>query len=70
MIEEQLLDESEVFQVRKQKLSELRGQGFNFPNQFHREHLAADIAKEYEGETKEALAEKKVKLIAIKAINN
>ncbi|MFZ4405641.1 MAG: lysine--tRNA ligase, partial [Pseudobdellovibrionaceae bacterium] len=61
MIEEQL-DESEVYQVRKQKLVELREQGFNFPNQFHREHYAADITRDYESSSKEELAEKKVKV--------
>ncbi len=61
MIEEQL-DESEVYQVRKQKLVELREQGFNFPNQFHREHYAVDITRDYESSSKEELAEKKVKV--------
>ncbi len=55
MIEEQL-DESEVYQVRKQKLADLREQGFNFPNQFRREHLALDIAQQYSTATKEELA--------------
>ncbi len=61
MIEEQV-DESEVLHVRKQKLSELRGRGFNFPNQFHREHLASEISKDYAGISKEDLAEKHVKV--------
>jgi lysyl-tRNA synthetase class 2 len=55
------LDESEVYQIRKQKLVDLRAQGFNFPNEFRREHLATDLLKEYGKEEKEALAEKKVK---------
>jgi lysyl-tRNA synthetase class 2 len=64
MIEEPIqLDESEVYQIRKQKLTELREQGFNFPNQFHREHLAADITREHEKAAKDELAEKKVKVI-------
>ena len=43
MIEEQQLDESEVYHIRKQKLAALRTSGFNFPNEFRREHLAADL---------------------------
>ena len=47
MIEEHVLDESEIFQVRKQKLADLRHDGFNFPNQFRREHLALNLMNEY-----------------------
>jgi lysyl-tRNA synthetase class 2 len=63
MIEEQVLDESEVYQIRKQKLAELRSEGFNFPNHFHREHLAADITRDYENASKEELAEKKIPVV-------
>ena len=59
MIEEQL-DESEVYHIRKQKLAELRTHGFDFPNAFRREHLAADILNKYSGVEKEALALQKV----------
>lgn len=64
MTEEQVehLDESEVYHIRKQKLAELRSSGFNFPNEFRREHLAADLLKEYAELEKETLAEKKVKV--------
>ena len=50
MTEEQIeqLDESEVYQIRKQKLATLREEGFNFPNQFHRSHLAQIILNDYE----------------------
>ncbi|QRN03283.1 lysine--tRNA ligase [Legionella sp. MW5194] len=59
---EEILDESEVYQIRKQKLGELRQQGFNFPNHFHRQHLAAELLKDYDGFEKEALAEQAVKV--------
>jgi lysyl-tRNA synthetase class 2 len=60
MIEEQL-DESEVYLIRKQKLAQIRNDGFNFPNTFRREHLAADLIKDYAGIDKEGLVEKKIK---------
>lgn len=61
MIEEQL-DESEVYHIRKQKLAQLRTQGFDFPNQFSREHLAAELIKEYSEGDKESLAAQKVQV--------
>ncbi len=60
MIEEQL-DESEVYQIRKQKLGTLRHDGFAFPNTFRREHIATDLMSAYSGLDKEALAQKQVK---------
>ena len=54
---EELLDENDVYQVRKQKLVDLRRDGFNFPNQFRREHLAQDLMSQYSGFSKEELAE-------------
>ena len=62
MIEEHVLDESEIFQVRKQKLADLRHDGFNFPNQFRREHLALNLMNEYASVSKEDLAPKQVKV--------
>ncbi|QEY51105.1 lysine--tRNA ligase [Legionella longbeachae] len=64
MTEEQVehLDESEVYHIRKQKLAELRTQGFNFPNHFRREHLAQELIKEYDSLDKETLAEKHIKV--------
>ena len=62
MIEEPL-DESEVYHVRKQKLVDLREQGFNFPNQFRREHLAIDLMDRYAKTTKENLAEQSVHVV-------
>jgi lysyl-tRNA synthetase class 2 len=61
MIEEHL-DESEIYQVRKQKLADLRKGGFNFPNQFRRQHLAADLMKQYAEVSKEDLAPKQIKV--------
>jgi lysyl-tRNA synthetase class 2 len=55
-----ILDESEVYQIRKQKLSELREQGFNFPNTFRRKDLAADILNQYQEYDKESLAAKEI----------
>ncbi|GGI79501.1 lysine--tRNA ligase [Legionella impletisoli] len=65
MIEEQIeqLDESEVYQIRKQKLVDLRDQGFNYPNQFQRQHLALELVDQYGDESKETLAEKHVKVV-------
>ena len=57
------LDEGEVFQIRKQKLVDLREKGFNFPNQFRRQHLASDLFSQYEQETKENLAEKAIEVV-------
>lgn len=61
MTDEQLLDESEVYHIRKQKLAELREGGFNFPNQFRRAHLAEDLLTEFNVFEKEPLAEKQIK---------
>lgn len=50
-------DESEVYHVRKQKLAHLRSEGFNFPNQFRRQYLAANLTNQYSEKSKESLAE-------------
>lgn len=57
------LDESEVYQIRKEKLAQLRRDGFNFPNEFRREHLAADLHRDYAELEKEALAQQPVKAV-------
>lgn len=57
---EEYLDEGDVYQVRKQKLVELRESGFNFPNQFRPEHLADELMNQYGSYTKEQLAEERV----------
>lgn len=59
--EEQVLDESEVYQIRKQKLADMRTGGFNFPNAFRREDLAQDLMTKYACVEKEALAQQQVK---------
>ncbi len=61
MIEEHL-DESEIYHIRKQKLAELRSSGFNFPNQFRRQHIAADLMTQYAEVAKEDLAAQQVKV--------
>ncbi|WP_028388406.1 lysine--tRNA ligase [Legionella fairfieldensis] len=62
MTEEQHLDESEVYQIRKQKLADLRASGFRFPNAFRRQYLAENLLQQYAGVEKEDLAEKQVKV--------
>jgi lysyl-tRNA synthetase, class II len=62
MIEEPL-DESEVYHIRKQKLVDLREQGFQFPNQFRREDLAHDLMQRYAAIAKEDLAQQAVKAV-------
>ncbi len=57
------LNESEVYQIRKQKLADIREQGFNFPNHFRREHLAADLMVTYAHVEKSVLAEQHVKVV-------
>lgn len=52
----------DVYEVRKQKLDALRETGFDFPNAFRRTHLAEDITKAHAEDTKEALAEKAIKV--------
>ncbi len=59
---EEFIDESEVYQIRKQKLADLRTGGFNFPNQFRREHFAEELNKAFSEYDKESLAEKQVKV--------
>lgn len=60
---DEFIDESEVYHIRKQKLAELRTTGFNFPNQFRREHLADELNKEFSEYDKESLAQKQVKAV-------
>jgi lysyl-tRNA synthetase class 2 len=51
---------AEVYVIRKQKLADLREQGFDFPNAFKRDHLALDLTTRYAGFTKEALVDEAV----------
>ena len=40
-------DENQLIALRQEKLSEMRDAGIAFPNDFKREHYAADLQKEY-----------------------
>lgn len=60
MIEDNYEDESVLFQIRQQKLADLRDQGFIFPNHFRKNALAANLIAEFGESSKEALAEKQV----------
>ena len=44
-----------IIEERRAKLAALRAGGVAYPNDFRREHLAADIAKQYESKAREAL---------------
>ena len=57
------VDENVIYQIRKQKLAELRGAGFNFPNQFHRQHISADLLAQYQNLTKGELVDAAVKVV-------
>ena len=57
-----LLDESEVYRIRKQKLATLREEGFQFPNHFRRSALAADITAQYASCSKEELEVKQIRI--------
>jgi lysyl-tRNA synthetase, class II len=59
---EELLDESEVYRIRKQKLAQLREEGFQFPNHFRPEQVAEELLKEYSAVDKETLAAQQVKV--------
>lgn len=54
------LDVNEQIGQRKAKLAALREQGIAFPNDFRRDHLAADLHATYDQFSKEELAEKNV----------
>lgn len=53
-------DESVVYQIRQQKLADLRAQGFAFPNEFRRNALAQDLLNSHGEKNKEMLAEEKI----------
>jgi lysyl-tRNA synthetase class 2 len=62
MIEQNQEDESVVYQIRQQKLAQLREEGFIFPNHFRRDSLAKDLFANYAEMSKEELAEHKVQV--------
>lgn len=57
---EEMLDESQVIQVRKEKLAQLRNQGFCFPNTFKRADIASDLFEQYKALDKEALEAQRI----------
>ena len=57
---DEILDEQDVYLVRQNKLSALREKGFDFPNNFRRQNLAADLHNAYTHSTKEELASHKI----------
>jgi lysyl-tRNA synthetase class 2 len=50
-----IVDESEVYQLRKQKLATIRSNGFNFPNHFRRNDLALNLTNQYDDKDKDSL---------------
>ncbi len=50
-----IVDENQIIAERRAKLAELRKLGNAFPNDFSREHLAADLHAAHDGKTKEEL---------------
>lgn len=56
MTTEELIDDRDVYEIRQQKLADLRAKGFDFPNHFRRSHRAAEILQEYADTPAETLA--------------
>lgn len=54
------IDENEILQVRREKLTALRENGFNFPNNFKPQNNAAKIHADYSDKTKEELQDHKI----------
>lgn len=54
---EVILDENQQQALRREKLHALREKGNAYPNDFHRDSLAADIHQAYDNKTKEELVE-------------
>ena len=59
MTSNEVIDDRDVYEIRQQKLADLRNQGFNFPNHFRRQHYATDILKQYSDTPADTLAETK-----------
>lgn len=55
-------DVNQQIRERKQKLSALREQGIAFPNDFRREHMAADLHAEFDDEEGDALESQGVRV--------
>jgi len=56
-------DENQIIATRRAKLQELRAKGIAFPNDFRREHLAADLHRAYGGMTKEELESRAIRIV-------
>jgi lysyl-tRNA synthetase class 2 len=54
-------DENQIIAERRARLAELRKRGVAFPNDFRREHLAADLHKAWGGKSNEEIEPKAVK---------
>src|SRR5258708_5504546 len=54
-------DENQIIAERRAKLAELRRRGVAFPNDFPREHLAADLHKAWDEKSNEEIEPKAVK---------
>src|SRR5713226_8832435 len=54
-------DENQIIAERRAKLAELRKRGAAFPNDFRREHLAADLHRAWGGKSNEEIEPKAVK---------
>ena len=56
MNSDELIDDRDVYEIRQEKLVNLRAQGFNFPNHFRRSHQAAEVLQKYADMDAEQLA--------------
>ncbi|TMH18346.1 MAG: lysine--tRNA ligase [Betaproteobacteria bacterium] len=54
-------DENQIIAERRAKLAELRKRGATFPNDFRREHLAADLHRAWGGKSNEEIEPKALK---------
>lgn len=55
-------DDRDVYEIRQQKLVDLRVEGFDFPNYFRPEHRAADLLQSYANTPSDQLSEHKIKV--------
>ncbi|HVT62236.1 MAG TPA: lysine--tRNA ligase [Legionellaceae bacterium] len=59
---ETLIDDRDVYEIRQQKLADLRQNGFDFPNHFRRSHTAKAIIEQYEAMDKTTLEDTKIEV--------
>ncbi|MCG8427741.1 MAG: OB-fold nucleic acid binding domain-containing protein, partial [Chromatiales bacterium] len=52
---EEILDENKLIAQRREKLNQIRERGVAFPNDFRRDHIAADLHAQYEAKSAEEL---------------